>query len=397
MFESVQPAAPDPIFGLTKLFRADSNPEKINLAAGIYQDNFGKTPALECVQQAVRRIADRAVDRQYLPIDGNSRYNEAIAEVLLGADHPAIADQRYCTIQTLGGTSALKVAADTIFSLFGKKKIWFSDPTWGNHLHIFGSAGHETDSYPWIDQSRTALDFDRLTESLNQIPSGDVIVLHGCCHNPTGVDPTPEQWKTIKEIVQQRGLLTIFDIAYQGFAESLEADASIIRQFCESSDDLMICNSFSKNFSLYNERVGGLTITSGNSQICQNILSHVKRSVRGNYSNPPHQGAAIVAEVLADEQLKSLWVSELETMRSRIIEMRAAFYKRMSELLPNADFSFVIAQRGMFSFTGLNPDQVDRLRDQYSIYLLKSGRINLAGLSNDNVERVCKAIASVAN
>ena len=396
MFESVQPAPPDPIFGLTKLFRADTNSEKVNLAVGIYQDDSGKTPALTCVQKAVLRIANQSIDRQYLPIDGIAKYNRAIAEILLGPEHSAINENRYCTTQTLGGTSALKVTADTLYSLFGQKTVWLSDPTWGNHFHIFKTAGHQTKTYPWIDSSRTALDFERLVEALQQIPTGDVIVLHGCCHNPTGVDPTEDQWNKIREIVQQRELLPVFDIAYQGFAESLEKDALIIRQFCDGPADVIICNSFSKNFSLYNERVGGLTVTSKSADTCQNTLSHIKRAVRGNYSNPPHHGAAIVAETLLDPELKQEWIGELETMRSRIIEMRAGFFKTITELLPESDFSFVIAQRGMFSFTGLDEEQVDRLRLEHSIFLLRSGRINLAGLSHNNLERVCRAIADVA-
>ena len=396
MFESIEGAAPDPIFGLTKLFRDDPNPDKINLAVGVYQDESGHTPALDCVQEAVVRLANRPADRQYLPIDGINAYNRRVGEILLGVDHPALASQRVVTVQTLGGTSALRVISDTLASIFGSVTVWASNPTWGNHKHIFSTSGHRFETYSWIDESRTGLDFSRLMEDLNEIPRGDVLLLHGCCHNPTGVDPTAAQWSEIQKVVLERELLPIFDVAYQGFAESLEKDVQVLREFCNAGTDVIICNSFSKNFSLYNERVGGLTVCAANSDSANKVLSQIKRCVRGNYSNPPHQGAALVAEVLADATLRDQWVRELEAMRSRIISMRTRFREGMSALLPDADFEFVTKQRGMFSFTGLDKDQAERLRNEFAIYLLNSGRINLAGLSNSNVERVCECIAAVS-
>ena len=397
MFEKFEAAPPDPIFGLTRLFREDSRPEKINLAVGVYQDEDGKTPPLDCTGVATDRIMARAADRQYLPIDGMAAYNLRIAELLLGASHPAIIDQRVATVQTLGGTSALRVAAETLTRDGESKTIWMSDPTWGNHRQIFQAAGHRLASYAWIDSTRTALDFDRLCEDLKAIPKGDVVLLHGCCHNPTGVDPTPSQWAEILSIVLANELLPIFDVAYQGFAESIDEDAQVLRDFCDRGLDVMICNSFSKNFSLYNERVGGLTVCTESSKVAQNVLSQIKQSVRCNYSNPPHHGAAIVAEVLADETLRAQWVRELEQMRLRIISMREMFFDLMSQISPEADFGFVKKQRGMFSYTGLDQEQVERLRNEYSIYLLGSGRINLAGLTTQNVQKVCQSIAAVGN
>lgn len=396
MFESIQGAPADPIFGLTKLFREDPNPDKINLAVGIYQDAAGKTPALTCVRTAVGRIANRIIDRQYLPIDGIAEYDRLVVELLLGAEHSAIAEHRTATVQTLGGTSALKVAGDTIFQLFGPKTIWVSDPTWGNHHQIFKNAGHQIAKYPWLNEARTGLDFEKVLPALDAIPDGDIVLFHGCCHNPSGVDPTTPQWQEILEVIQRRNLLPIFDVAYQGFAESVDEDAAILRQICEGETEVIICNSFSKNFSLYNERVGGLTVVMADRQSAQNVLSHVKTAIRSNYSNPPHHGAAIVAEVLGNQELSEQWLAELSEMQCRIIAMRKLFSEKMSHLSPESDFSFVTMQRGMFSYTGLDEQQVARLREESSIYLLRSGRINLAGLSEENIDKVCEAVADVA-
>lgn len=396
MFESIHAAPDDPIFGLTRMFREDSNPDKINLSIGVYQNDDGNTPELKCVSEAAKRLYEQPARRQYLPMTGLDRYNDLVAKLILGESHSAILEARAATIQTLGGTCALRVAADTLFTLFGKKAVWFTDPTWANHHHIFQSAGHEIRKFPWLDSSRTGLDFEKMLATLEAIPAGDVIVFHGCCHNPTGVDPTPDQWSQILAVIDKTQAFPIFDIAYQGFAKSIDDDAAAIRLFCDSGIDMMICNSFSKSMSLYNERVGGLTVCGRNRETTQNVLTNVKRCVRGNYSNPPKAGASLVAEVLGDDHLRSMWVTELAEIHDRIVNMRCSFSERMAELVPDKDFSFASAQRGMFSFTGLSPEQVEMLRVEHSIYLVGSGRINLAGLSSNNIDRVCQAIASLS-
>ncbi len=315
--------------------------------------------------------------------------------LLLSEDHAALAQGRVVTIQTPGGTGALRVAADFVKQMLPGAKIWCSKPTWANHPSIFSAAGLDIREYAYFDAKKNSLAIDQMLADLNQVPAGDVVLLHACCHNPTGVDPSPEQWKSIAETIARRGALPLLDFAYQGFAEGLEEDAVGLRTLVDYVDEMLICSSFSKNFGLYSERVGALLAVGATSDTAQVVLSQLKRVVRANYSNPPAHGASIVATVLGDRQLTEQWKGELAAMRDRINGMRQLFVQRIGDQGIDRDFSFIEKQRGMFSFTGLTPEQVDQLRDEFSIYIVRSGRINVAGISEQNVDRLCSAIASV--
>jgi len=395
MFETLEMAPPDPILGLTEAFRNDSNPDKINLAVGVYKDAVGNTPILNCIKEAERRLFDVETAKGYLGIDGLPEYCRQVRELLFGADHEIIANDRAATIQSPGGTGALRIAADFLHRKFPQASIWCSKPTWANHGNVFNAAGVTVKVYDYIDQAGTGLDFDALMTSLAQIPSGDAVCLHACCHNPTGIDPTAAQWKEIGDIVYQRGLLPLVDFAYHGFGHGLEEDARAVRELCRPGAELLICNSFSKNFGLYGERVGGLTIVAENTVAATAALSHAKSCVRANYSNPPKHGALAVSTVLADAELRSQWEVELAEMRDRINGMRHLFVETMKQKAPQRDFSFITRQLGMFSFSGLTPVQVDELRNKHSIYIVGSGRINVAGMTRSNMDRLCEAIASV--
>jgi aspartate aminotransferase len=395
MFETLDMAPPDPILGLNEAFQNDSNPEKINLSVGVYKDADGKTPILKCVKEAERRLLDDEKAKGYLGIDGLPEYCQQIRELLFGGDHEIVSNSRAATIQAPGGTGALRVAGDLIHRKFPQASIWCSKPTWANHPNIFRAAGLTVNSYDYIDADGTGLDFPALVASLEQIPAGDVVCLHGCCHNPTGIDPTPEQWKKIGDIVYERGLLPLVDFAYQGFGKGLAEDSKGLHELCRPGAELLICNSFSKNFGLYSERVGGLTIVAGNKEAATAALSHAKACVRANYSNPPKHGALAVSTVLADAELRSQWEGELAGMRERINDMRLRFVETMKQKAPDRDFSFIVRQLGMFSFSGLTPVQVDELRSKYSIYIVGSGRINVAGMTEANMGRLCSAITSV--
>jgi len=396
MFENLDMAPPDAILGLTEAFNKDPNPDKINLSVGVYKDAHGKTPVLECVKEAERRLLAAGAAKSYLPIHGMPDYGQSARELLFGADHEIVHSGRSVTLQAPGGTGALRVAADFLKCKVPQSRIWCSQPTWVNHPKIFHAADRQVETYAYMDDAGTGLDFDAMLASLQQIPAGDVVLLHACCHNPTGIDPTPEQWKQIGDVIQQRQLLPLVDFAYQGFANGLQEDAIGLRELCRPGVELLICSSFSKNFGLYCERVGALTIVAGEPDAAQAALSHAKICVRVNYSNPPRHGAAIVATVLSDPQLRSQWAQELEEMRGRINSTRQSFVATMKDKAPQHDFSFIARQRGMFSFSGLKPIQVDELRNKHSIYVVTSGgRINVAGMTPANLDRLCDAVASV--
>jgi aspartate/tyrosine/aromatic aminotransferase len=395
MFDTLQMAPPDPILGLGESFRQDPNPDKINLSVGVYQDERGRTPILECVQAAERRLLESQKSKSYLPMNGTPEYGLQVRHLLFGADSPLVDGGRAASLHTPGGTGALRVAADFLRSRLPVRRIWVSKPTWANHPGIFSAAGLEVDSYPYLDAAGTGLDLDALLTALNGIPAGDAICLHACCHNPTGIDPTLDQWKEIARVVAARGLVPLIDFAYQGFGDSLQDDAAGLRQLVAQLDDVLICSSFSKNFGLYSERVGALTIVSPSEQATAAALSHAKLCVRTNYSNPPQHGGAIVQAVLADEQLRAQWEQEVQGMRRRIHAMREQFAATLAAKHAARDFSFITRQRGMFSMTGLTPLQVDELRTRYSIYVVNSGRVNVAGMTPDNMDRLCDAVASV--
>jgi aspartate/tyrosine/aromatic aminotransferase len=396
MFETLENAPPDAILGLNEAYQQDPNPAKINLSVGVYKDASGKTPVLESVKAAERRMLDEEHSKSYLGIDGLARYNALTQQLMFGADHEIVTSGRAATLQTPGGTGALRVAADFLKRKFPQARIWCSKPTWGNHAAVFQAADRQVEYYRYIDAAGTDLDFAGMMQSLGDIPAGDVVLLHGCCHNPTGIDPTHEQWREIADLVHQRGLLPLVDLAYQGFGDGLEADVFGLREICRPGRDVLVSSSFSKNFGLYSERVGALTLVGGSADAARAALSHAKVVVRTNYSNPPRHGGAIVATVLDDPSLRSQWEQELAAMRDRIHEMRRLFVESMAKTAPGHDFSFIARQRGMFSFSGLTPLQVDQLRAQYSIYIVSAGgRMNVAGITRDNIGRLSEAIAAV--
>ncbi len=395
MFQHVPTAPPDSILGLNEAFRNDANPEKINLSVGVYKDEKGGTPVLKCVKEAERRLLESESTKSYLPIDGRAQYLRAVRELIFGAQHEVVTSARAVSVQTPGGTGALRVAADFLAANFPGRTVWLSRPTWPNHPSIFEAAGLATNHYPYFDQTANGLDFDGMMEALQTTSTGDIILLHGCCHNPTGIDPTPEQWKQIGDLIQQRELLPLLDFAYQGFGDGLQEDAVGLRELAREGQELLICSSFSKNFGLYNERVGALTAVATQADEAAAVLSQLKKVIRSNYSNPPTHGAAVVETILTDSQLIALWDEELTAMRNRINGMRKLFVDKMAASGVPQDFSFIQHQRGMFSFSGLNQMQVDQLRNEMSIYIVGSGRINVAGISETNVDRLCEGIKRV--
>ncbi|SBS25024.1 Aspartate aminotransferase [Marinomonas spartinae] len=395
MFEHIQAAPSDPILGLNDAFRNDPNPKKINLGVGVYKDEQGTTPILKSVKQAEERLLNQETSKSYLSIEGSQAYREAVQTLLFGEDTQIISKQLAQTAQTPGGTGALRVAAEFIRKHLPNATIWVSNPTWANHQAVFQSVNLEVGSYAYYDVDTKSLDFESMLAGLSQVPAGDVVLFHGCCHNPTGIDPTPEQWYQLAKLCSKQGFLPLFDFAYQGFGAGLEEDAQGLRTFLNHVPEMLIANSFSKNFGLYNERVGALTIVSDNADQALAAFTQIKRAVRTNYSNPPSHGSAIVAEILNSKELRSLWEMELKSMRSRIHEMRSLFVNTLRAKGVNQDFSFISKQNGMFSFSGLNPEQVSRLRKEFSIYIVGSGRINVAGMTHENMEPLCEAIAAV--
>jgi aspartate/tyrosine/aromatic aminotransferase len=396
MFEHLDTAPPDAILGLNVAFKNDPNPDKINLGVGVYRDETGLTPILKCVKAAEQRLVDQESSKGYLPIDGLPQFAQSTRELLFGVDHELVTSGRSVTLQTPGGTGALRVAAEFLRKKLPAATIWCSNPTWGNHPKVFAAADCQIETYQYLDDAGVELDFAAMLASLKEIPAGDVVLLHGCCHNPTGIDPTPDQWKQIGDVVRERALLPLIDLAYQGFDESLQADVQGLQEICRDGTEAIVCSSFSKNFGLYAERVGALTLVADEPAAADAALSHAKVCVRTNYSNPPQHGAAIVAAILADPELRAQWEQELTIMRDRISSMRKLFVETMRDKSPEHDFSFIAAQRGMFSFSGLSPLQVDELRNKHSVYVVTAGgRINVAGITPSNVDRLCTAMAAV--
>ena len=395
MFESVEMAPPDPILGLTEAFNKDPNPQKINLSVGVYKDANDKTPVLDSVKEAEKRLLAGETTKSYKPIDGDPAYAVLVQNLLFGAGHEIIDEERAATAHCPGGTGAVRVAADYVKRQHPETTVWISEPTWANHPNVFKVAGLKVRTYPYFDAAGNNLDFPGFVEALGKIPAGDMVLLHGCCHNPTGVDPTSEQWSEIAALVGDRGLLPLVDFAYQGFGAGLEEDAVGVRELCRIGRELLICSSFSKNFGLYSERVGALTVVAASAAAARAVLSHVKAAIRANYSNPPAHGAAIVTTILSDAALRAQWEGELKTMRDRINGTRAHFIEALEARGVDRDFSFILRQKGMFSFSGLTKDQVGKLRAEHSIYIVDSGRINVAGMTDENMDRLCAAIAAV--
>lgn len=395
MLNNLEMAPPDPILGLTEAFKSDPNPNKINLGVGVYKDASGKTPKFEAVKRAEARILEQEQTKEYLPIVGTPEYAAAVQTLVFGTGHEAVASGRVATAQTPGGTGALRVAADFISRLYPGASVWLSDPTWENHVSIFQAAGVEVKHYPYYNHETKGLDFDTMIAALRAVPQGDVVLLHGCCHNPTGADPTPEQWKAIADAAEQQKWLPFVDFAYQGLGDGLDADAVGVRALCRPGAELLVASSFSKNFGLYRERVGALTVVGADKDGAQKAISHIKRSIRSNYSNPPSHGGAIVSTIMADPELRQVWEAEVKAMCERINTMRRLFVTTLKAKGVDRDFSFIERQKGMFSFSGLTKEQVDKLRHEYALYIVGSGRINVAGMTEGNMDRLCSAIAAV--
>jgi len=395
MFEKITAAPADPILGLTDLFRADDRQNKINLGIGVYKDETGKTPVLASVKKAEQFLLENETTKTYLSIDGLPDFAHCTQQLLFGANSPLIADKRARTAQTPGGTGALRIAADFVATQTSAKRVWVSNPSWPNHVGVFSSAGLQVAEYQYYDAANHALDFDGMLQSLSQAQAGDIVLFHGCCHNPTGIDPTAAQWQQLADLSVAKGWLPLFDFAYQGFAKGLEEDAEGLRIFAAQHAELLIASSYSKNFGLYNERVGAFTVVAADAATVDRAFSQVKSVIRTNYSNPPAHGASVVATILGNPALRALWEQELSDMRQRIHRMRQLFVTTLQEKGANQDFSFIITQNGMFSFSGLNKEQVLRLREEFGVYAVNSGRINVAGITLDNMAPLCEAIVAV--
>jgi aromatic-amino-acid transaminase len=391
----VELAPGDPILGVTEAYNADQNPNKVNLGVGVYYDDQGKVPVLECVRRVERDMLETVTPKGYLPIDGIPAYDRAVQQLAFGTDAPVVKEGRAVTVQGLGGTGALKVAADFLRRVNPGAQVWISDPSWENHRALFEGAGFTVNAYPYYDAATHGLDFAGMTGALEELTPGTIVVLHACCHNPTGVDLTRDQWTRVLEIVKTRELVPILDIAYQGFADSVDADGEIVRRFAAAMSPVFVANSFSKSFSLYGERVGALSVATASPDEAKRALSQLKRVVRMNYSNPPTFGAKVVAAVLTTPELRELWDRELGQMRDRIKAMRRALVEQVKARAPGFDLGFVMQQRGMFSYSGLSKEQVHRLRKEFSVYAIDSGRICVAALNTRNVDAVADAIAKV--
>jgi len=395
LFTAVEMAPRDPILGLNEQFNADTNPRKVNLGVGVYYDDNGKLPLLECVQAAETQMMDDPKARGYLPIDGIAAYDSAVKSLVFGAESEPVKAGRVATIQALGGTGGLKVGADFLFKLNPNAKVLVSDPTWENHRGIFSQAGFTVEAYPYYNAARRGIDFDGMLTALNVAAEGTVVVLHACCHNPTGYDITSAQWDQVIATVKARKLVPFVDMAYQGFGHGIAEDGAVIGKFVASAQDFFVATSFSKSFSLYGERVGALSVVCENKQEADRVLSQLKIVIRANYSNPPTHGGQVVATVLNTPKLRALWEKELGDMRVRIKQMRVALVEKLKAAGVKQDMSFITLQIGMFSYSGLSKDQMVRLRNEFGVYGTDTGRMCVAALNSKNIDYVCESIAKV--
>ncbi|MCE0492436.1 amino acid aminotransferase [Vibrio salinus] len=395
MFEKVVAAPADPILGLTEEFKKDTRAEKINLGVGIYKDESGQTPVLATVKKAEAALLENEKTKSYLTIEGTAEYGLAVQKLLFGTDSDIVINKLAKTAQAPGGTGALRLAGEFIKRHLPTNKIWISNPTWANHNGVFKAAGLETVQYRYYNAETKAKDFSAMVADLKNASEGDAVLFHGCCHNPTGIDPTIEEWEILAKLVSEKGLLPLFDFAYQGFAKGVEEDAQGLRIFTKYNKEILVASSFSKNFGLYNERVGAFTLVSESEEVATSAFSQVKAIIRSIYSNPPAHGAAVVTYVLNNTELHAEWEKEVAEMRDRIQEMRDLFVATLKEEGVKEDFSFISRQNGMFSFSGLNKEQVARLKDEFGIYIVGSGRISVAGMTKSNMVPLCKAIAAV--
>jgi len=394
IFSAIAMAPRDPILGITEAFNADTNPAKINLGVGVYYDDNGKVPLLECVQKAEAKLMEQPTPRTYLPIEGLGAYDKAVQELVFGADSAVIQEKRAVTVQALGGTGALKIGADFLKRFSPESQVYISDPSWENHRALFESAGFTVNNYAYYDPATHGVNFEGMLASLKAMPEGAVVVLHACCHNPTGAELNADQWGQVIQVVRENKLIPFLDMAYQGFGDGIAEDGAVVRRFTDTAGPLLVSNSFSKSFSLYGERVGALSVVASTAEEAARLLSQLKRVVRTNYSNPPTHGGKVVATVLSTPELRQLWEDELAGMRVRIKQMRDELVKKLAEKAPGSDFEFVREQVGMFSYSGLTKEQVEKLRAE-SIYAVDTGRICVAALNSKNIDRVVDAIAKV--
>lgn len=395
LFTHIEEAPRDPILGITEVFNADPNPNKINLSVGVYLTDEGKIPLLQSVQQAEKILMATPTPRAYQPIQGTTTYDQAVQTLVFGANSTAVKEGRVVTVQALGGTGGLKLGADFLKRFFPTAQVAISDPSWENHRALFESAGFPVSNYAYYDEKTHGVDFNGLLASLVTLPTQSIVILHACCHNPTGIDLSLTQWAEIIDTCRANALIPFLDMAYQGFASSVEADAEVVRLFSNSGLSFLVSNSFSKSCSLYGERVGALSIVTGSQTESSCVLSQIKRVIRTNYSNPPTHGSAIVTTLLTHPELRALWISELDGMRQRIDGMRHALVSKLSQLSEAMDFSFINQQRGMFSYSGLSSLQATQLKQDHGIYILSSGRICIAALNSQNIDTVAQAIAAV--
>ena len=395
MFEHITPYAGDPIFALVDAFNQDARPQKVNLSIGIYFDEQGCLPVLQCVQEAEKRILAEGGAKPYLPMEGEAACRAQVGQLLLGASHPALAEARVATIQTVGSSGGLKVGADFLRTWLPQSEVWVSDPTWDNHRSMFEGSGFQVNSYPYYDPATGGLRFEDMLACLKGLPARSIVLLHACCHNPTGVDLSPAQWDALIPVLRDRELLPYLDLAYQGFGDGIEEDAHSVRALASSGLAFFVANSFSKSMSVYGERCGALSAVCASKAEADLVMGQLRYTVRRIYSSPAIHSARIVAHVLGDADLRAMWEGELAVMRQRMADVRRALHARLSVLRPDRDFGYLLSQRGMFSYTGLSAAQVDRLRDEHAVYLIRSGRMCVAGLTQANVDRVAQALASV--
>ncbi|QXG30826.1 aromatic amino acid transaminase [Pseudomonas viridiflava] len=396
MLAHVESYAGDPILSLMETFGKDPRADKVNLSIGLYYDAQGRIPCLDAAVSAQKQLAEgEQTASLYLPMEGLAPYRQAVQTLLFGENNPAVLAGRVATIQTVGGSGALKVGADFLKYAFPDSQVWVSDPTWENHNALFGGAGFKVNTYPYFDAQTGGVKFDAMLDALQQLPARSIVLLHPCCHNPTGADLSVAQWDQVVALVKARELIPFLDIAYQGFGKGMDEDAYAIRAMTKAGVTAFISNSFSKIFSLYGERVGGLSVVCEDSASAVNVLGQLKATVRRNYSSPPAHGAQVVSRVLNSPQLRDQWLTEVEVMRQRILDMRTRLVAVLAQKVPQHDFSFILRQNGMFSYTGLTPAQVDELKDTHGVYLIRSGRMCLAGLNEGNIDKVCDAIAGL--
>lgn len=395
MFKHVDAYAGDPILSLNEAFQKDPRKDKINLSIGIYFDDDGRIPMLDSVRKAELAVVADAGARPYLPMEGAANFREAVQVLLFGAEHPARKEGRIVTIQSVGSSGGLKVGADFIKRYFPESSIYVSDPTWDNHRAVFEGSGIEVKTYPYYDAATGGVRFADMLAAIRALPAKSVVLLHACCHNPTGVDLTPLQWDELIPVLKERELLPFLDLAYQGYGDGLDEDAFAVRAMLDAGLSFFIANSFSKSMSLYGERCGALSVVCPDAAQAQLVLGQLKFMIRRNYSNPPLHGGQVVAKVLSDPQLRSLWEGEVSEMRLRIHAMRNALYEVLAAKLPNGNFDYFLTQRGMFSYTGMTPEQVERLKSEFGVYILRSGRMCVAGLNTKNVEATAQAFAAV--